>query len=276
MLRPPFDALVALLSRRRVVALTGAGISTESGIPDYRGPETRRRARNPIVGRAFLESELLRRRYWARAAVGWHRFGRAAPNLAHTALAELEHAGALSGVITQNVDRLHHRAGSRRVVELHGNLHEVHCLSCGLVEPRDSVQLRLLHENPGWLERPAEFAPDGDADLDEPGLERFVAPRCLECAGALKPRVVFFGETVPRSVVDAAFGLLAEAEALLVVGTSLAVYSGYRFVRAAVERELPIALVNLGESRGAEHAAVHLEARAGDVLPRLVSALRDA
>jgi NAD+-dependent protein deacetylase sirtuin 4 len=277
-LAPQLAALAALLSGRRVVALTGAGISTESGIPDYRGPETRRRARNPIQGRAFVESEALRRRYWARAAIGWHRFGRAAPNSAHTALAELEQAGSLAGVITQNVDRLHHRAGSRRVVELHGTLHEVRCLSCGLVEARASVQSRLLEANPGWLERSAELAPDGDADLDEPGLEHFIPPRCLDldCGGALKPSVVFFGETVPRPVVDEAFALLAEAEALLVVGTSLAVYSGYRFVRAAAERRLPIALVNLGETRGAEHAAVHVEARAGDVLPKLAEALRSA
>ncbi len=266
-------ALASLLGTRRFVALTGAGISTESGIPDYRGPETRRRARNPIQGRAFVESEALRRRYWARAAVGWQRFGGAAPNPAHGALAALERSGSLIGIITQNVDRLHHRAGSLRVVELHGTLHEVRCLVCGLVEPRAAVQTRLLEENPGWLERASELAPDGDADLDEAGLDRFVAPRCLDCGGALKPCVVFFGENVPRPVVDEAFALLGAAEALLVVGSSLAVYSGYRFVRAAAERKLPIALVNLGETRGAEHAAVHVEARAGEVLPALAGAL---
>jgi NAD-dependent SIR2 family protein deacetylase len=267
------EALAALLTRRRFVALTGAGCSTESGIPDYRGPETQRRARNPIQGREFGRSAEIRRRYWARAVVGWERFSKAAPNPAHIALAELEQGGALKAIITQNVDGLHHAAGSRHVIELHGTLGEVTCLACGEVEPRASLQERLLEENPGWLSLAAEIAPDGDADLPAEHVSRFAVAPCLTCQGPLKPRVVFFGENVPRPIVDAAFALVDEAEALLVVGSSLAVFSGYRFVRRAAERRIPIAMVNLGPARGDELCAVRVDGKAGEVLPWLVSRL---
>lgn len=265
--------LADLLRGRRIAVLTGAGCSTESGIPDYRGPETARRARNPIQGREFHRSADVRRRYWARAVVGWDRFSRARPNAAHVALARWEATGLLSGLITQNVDGLHQAAGHQSLVELHGTLAEVVCLSCAAVEPRHAVQARLLAANPGWLRLAAEMAPDGDADLPAEHVDGFQVAGCQSCDGALKPRVVFFGENVARPVVDDAFGILHAADALLVVGSSLAVFSGYRFVVRAAERGIPIAMVNLGAARGEEKCAVRVEGKAGEVLPALVEAL---
>jgi len=264
--------LVTLLQGRRFVALTGAGCSTESGIPDYRG-EGRAGPRNPIQHDAFLRRADVRQRYWARATVGWVRFSGARPNPAHRALATLEASGCLAGIITQNVDRLHHAAGSRRVVELHGALAEVRCLSCGSVEPRAEVHQRLLAENPGWLERIAVPSPDGDADLPDGAVAAFRVVPCARCGGTLTPNVVFFGGTVGESTLGAAWALFGEGEALLVVGSSLAVYSGFRFARRAHELGLPVALVNDGPTRADELAEVRIAARAGDVLPTLAEAL---
>lgn len=268
------ERLASILRGRRVVALTGAGCSTESGIPDYRGPEASKKTRNPIQGPAFIANAELRRRYWARAVIGWQRFRQAAPNLAHRALAACEERGLLSGVITQNVDGLHQAAGSRRVVELHGSLSEVSCLDCGAIEAREALQARLLSLNPGVLSLAAEAAPDGDADLLSADVERFQLAACQRCDGPLKPRVVFFGETVPRPVVEDAFSLLDDAEVLLVVGTSLAVFSGYRFVLRAEQRGMPIAIVNMGEVRGESLASVKVDGAAGQVLPALFDALQ--
>jgi NAD-dependent SIR2 family protein deacetylase len=267
------DRLIALLAGRRVAVLTGAGCITESGIPDYRGPETRRRARNPVKYRAFLGDEEARRRYWARAVVGWPRMASARPNAAHHALAAMEQRGVVCGLVTQNVDRLHHAAGSAGAIELHGALAEVRCMGCGAISPRDELQQRLLALNPGWAEQHAEIAPDGDAELPAVLVARFRVADCLACGGVLKPNVVFFGETVPRDVVERAYRVVDEADALLVVGSSLAVFSGYRFVRRASDRGIPIAIVNLGESRGDAHAQVIVQQRAGDVLPKLAAAL---
>jgi NAD+-dependent protein deacetylase sirtuin 4 len=267
------DALIALLRGRRVAVLTGAGCSTESGIPDYRGPGTRERARNPIQHRAFISDPLTRARYWARSAIGWPRFASVAPNGAHRAIAALETAGHLTGLITQNVDRLHHEAGSRDVIELHGALAEVRCLACEAREHRDDLQRRILELNPAFSERSAELAPDGDAELPIEAVRDFRAPACLTCGGILKPDVVFFGDNVPRARVDRAFAVADAAEVLLVVGSSLAVYSGYRFVLRAAERGQRIAIVNLGETRGDSHAHVRVDARAGDVLPTVARAL---
>ena len=266
------EALAELAERlrgRRVVALTGAGVSTESGIPDYRSPGALARVRRPIHGPDFVRSAALRQRYWARAMVGWERFGRALPGAAHRALARLEASGLVTGLITQNVDRLHHAAGSRRVVELHGALADVVCLGCGALEERDAVQGRMREANGRWLDDAARLAPDGDAELDDDDVAAFAPPECLECRGALKPRVVFFGDNVPRAVVDEAFGMLEEGDALLVAGTSLAVFSGYRFLRRAVERAIPIAIVNRGPVRGEEHAVLKIEASTGAVLDAL-------
>jgi NAD-dependent deacetylase sirtuin 4 len=267
------ERLVALVAGHRLVALTGAGCSTESGIPDYRGAGTPAPARTPIQHDAFLRRPEVRQRYWARATVGWARFSRARPNAAHRALAALEEAGVLAGVITQNVDRLHHEAGSRRVVELHGALADVLCLDCGAVEPRAELQDRLLAVNPGWLDRAAAMAPDGDAELPASEVATFEVVGCGTCGGTLKPDVVFFGGNVGEPTLARAWALFEEATALLVVGSSLAVYSGFRFVRRASERGLPIAMVNLGPTRGDELAQALLAGRAGEVLPQLVARL---
>lgn len=267
------DALARMLRGRRVVALVGAGCSTASGIPDYRGPETRRRARNPIQFRTFIGDDEGRQRYWARAVVGWPRFAASQPNAAHRSLAALEHAGVVRGLITQNVDRLHHAAGSRRVVELHGALHEVSCLACGEIETRESLQRRLLALNPGWERARAEAAPDGDAELSGDLVRRFVVAGCRACGGNLKPRVVFFGENVPADVTADAWALFDEAEVLLVVGSSLTVFSGYRFVRRAAKRGVPVAIVNLGATRGDPQATLRVDDRVEAVLPALARAL---
>jgi NAD-dependent SIR2 family protein deacetylase len=269
------NALVALLRGRRLVALTGAGLSTDSGIPDYRSPEALARPRTPIQGPDFRRSERVRRRYWARAVIGWERFSGAQPNAGHRALAELEAAGVLSDVITQNVDRLHHAAGSRRVIELHGALAEVECLGCGAIEPRAQVQARMLAVNPDWLAQhgAGPDAPDGDAEIAADETDRFALATCLACAGALKPKVVFFGENVARAIVEDAFARVDAAGALLVVGSSLTVFSGYRFLLRAHERGIPIAIVNHGPVRGEDRAALKLDARLGAVLPHLASAL---
>jgi NAD+-dependent protein deacetylase sirtuin 4 len=260
------------LRGRRVVALTGAGVSTESGIPDYRSPEAAQRTRRPIHGPDFVRSAELRRRYWARAMVGWERFRCARPGPAHLALARLEATGVVVGVITQNVDRLHHAAGSHRVTELHGALAEVICLGCGALEDRDTVQRRMRDTNRVWFGGAAYVAPDGDAHLPDDAVAGFEPPSCEDCGGPLKPRVVFFGENVARSVVDEAFARLDEADALLVAGTSLAVFSGYRFLRRAAERGIAIAIVNRGPVRGEDHARIKIEASTGVVLEELAQA----
>jgi NAD-dependent deacetylase sirtuin 4 len=270
---PDVGALVRLLRGRRTVVLTGAGCSTESGIPDYRGPGTRARARNPIQHMEFLSRPEVRARYWARSLIGWPRFSQARPNAAHHALAALERDGHVLGLITQNVDRLHHAAGSTRIIELHGALAEVRCLSCGQREPRVELQERLLALNPGFVEQQVELRPDGDAELPLEAVRSFRVADCTSCGGAMKPDVVFFGDNVPRPTVEAAFAMLEEGDALLVVGSSLAVFSGYRFVLRASERHMPIAMINIGESRGDELADVRVETRAGEVLPQLAEAL---
>jgi NAD-dependent SIR2 family protein deacetylase len=264
-------ALAELLRGRRVVALTGAGCSTESGIPDYRG-EGRPRRRSPVQYREFVGSEATRRRYWARSLAGWPTIAAAEPNDAHRALAALEERGTVAGVITQNVDGLHRAAGSRRVVELHGALARVRCLGCGALAARAELQDRLRAANPGWTATPSA-APDGDADLEDAAFQDFVLAACRRCGGVLKPDVVFFGENVPRPVAEAAWTLFDEAELLLVVGSSLAVFSGYRFVIRAAERGIPVAIVNLGPTRADDRAALRLDGRAGEVLATLARSL---
>ncbi len=267
--------LVQLVRGRRVVALTGAGCSTESGIPDYRGPDTPPRARPPIQHREFIDHAAVRQRYWARSVLGWLRFSAAQPNPAHAALAELEQRGVVAGVITQNVDGLHGAAGSRAVVELHGALARVRCLTCLAVTARDALQARLLAANPDWLERTrsAQLAPDGDADLPDDLVAGFTVIDCEACGGTMMPDVVFFGGSVPRATLDAAWQLFDRAEVLLVVGSSLTVFSGFRFVRRAAERGVPVGILNRGPTRGDPHATVRLDARAGAALPALVHAL---
>jgi NAD+-dependent protein deacetylase sirtuin 4 len=264
---------VECLRDRRLAVLTGAGCSTESGIPDYRGPNAPRRSRPPLQYREFMDSVAARQRYWARSTLGWPAFSRAAPNAAHHALAELERQGRLLTLITQNVDRLHHKAGSQAVIELHGALERVKCLGCATIEPRSELQERLLHQNPGWLESAAVLAPDGDAELPLDVTRGFRVVDCQGCGGVLKPDVVFFGESVARPVVEQAYSGVAAADALLVVGSSLTVFSGFRFVKRAAELGKPVVIVNLGSSRGDPLAAVRVKASAGELLPALARAL---
>jgi NAD-dependent SIR2 family protein deacetylase len=263
------NALVELLRGKRVCVLTGAGISTESGIPDYRGPTAPVRKRPPIQHRDFVEQPHTRARYWARSMLGWPRFRDFAPNSAHHALAKWDR---LTGLITQNVDRLHQKAGHEEVVELHGALAEVRCLACPTRLDRDELQLTLEQLNPQALAWSYTLFADGDADLPDEVVEDFVVPPCA-CGGVLKPDVVFFGDSVPRPRVDLAFSRLDAAEALLVVGSSLTVFSGYRFVLRAKERGMPVAVLNLGPTRADGDAVVKLEGRAGEVLPALISQL---
>jgi len=267
-------ALAALVrdAEGEVVVLTGAGVSTESGIPDYRSPEALTRVRRPVQGPEFVRSAALRQRYWARAMAGWERFRSAEPNGAHHALARLEQRGHMRALITQNVDRLHHVAGSVHVVELHGALAEVVCLACGAIEPRDALQIRMKALNPEWLLSPAPMAPDGDAELAAEDMQRFVVPVCESCGGVLKPKVVFFGDNVAKDIVDAAYAEVERSRLLLVAGTSLTVFSGYRFLRRAAEKKIPIAIVNRGPVRGEEHATLKLESSTGATLSALVSA----
>jgi NAD-dependent SIR2 family protein deacetylase len=253
--------------------LTGAGCSTESGIPDYRGPETKHRPRNPIQHREFVTSEATRRRYWARSAIGWPRMAGARPNAAHHAIAALEAAGHLTGLITQNVDRLHTKAGSRDVLELHGALAEVRCLDCNAREAREALQRRILELNPSLATREVTIAPDGDADLPADVIEGMHVPPCLLCGGVLMPDVVFFGGSVPKDRVESAFAKVEAARALVVVGSSLTVFSGYRFVLRARDRGIPVAIVNRGESRGDPHAALRIDAMAGELLPAVLEQL---
>lgn len=267
--------LVDLLRGRRVAVLSGAGCSTESGIPDYRGPDGRFRAREPMRYAEFMGSWEARRRYWARSAVGWLRFQGADPNPAHEALARLEAAGVVSGVITQNVDGLHQAAGSRRVVELHGSLATVRCMDCGDRIDRAALQEHLVDLNPvlGQEADGIEIAPDGDADVPHGLVRDFRVPDCLYCDGVLKPDVVFFGENVPRSKVEAAWKLFEASDLLLIVGSSLAVFSGRRFAYRAQKEGVPVAIVNVGHTRADEMARIKVEAKVGGVLPRVADAL---
>lgn len=262
-------ALQRLLENKRVCVLTGAGISTESGIPDYRGPTAPPRKRPPIQHREFVNDAHTRARYWARSLLGWPRFRDFQPNAAHHALARWS---AVTGVITQNVDRLHHKATQRDVLELHGALADVLCMNCGARQARDELQRALEAANPRALESRHTLLPDGDADLPDALVDGFHVPAC-GCGGVLKPDVVFFGDSVPRPRVEAAYALLDAAEVLFVVGSSLTVFSGYRFVLRAKERGMPVALMNVGPTRADADATVKLDAWAAQALPELIASL---
>ena len=262
---------VRLLRGRRIAVLTGAGVSTDSGIPDYRSPRARPR-RAPMDHDTFVRDASARRRYWARSAAGWPRVDEARPNEAHHALARLEAAGVAVGVITQNVDGLHQAAGSRRVVELHGSLAWTRCLGCATRTPRRWVQREIGRRNPGHP-LDARLAPDGDAELPEGLVEGFSVPPCPACGGVLMPDVVFFGGTVPRETVEAAWALFDDADALLVAGSSLAVYSGYRFVVRAEREARPTALLTRGPTRADGRVTLKVDAPLGTALPALAEAL---
>jgi NAD-dependent SIR2 family protein deacetylase len=267
------ERLAALVAGGGVVALSGAGMSTDSGIPDYRGPGGAQRRHAPMTYREFVSDHQARQRYWARGHIGWRHVTRARPNASHMALAALERGGWVSGLITQNVDGLHPAAGSRNVVELHGNLAHTVCLDCGGVGSRRRLADRLDARNPDVEPQPTPIAPDGDAELGRTSERAFVVAPCAVCGGVLKPDVVFFGERVPRDRVDRSFAMLGEARTLLVVGSSLTVMSGYRFVIRARKSGTPVAIVNRGPTRGDADAVVRIDAGLADVLPRLVEVL---
>ena len=265
-------AVADLLRGRSWVALTGAGMSTDSGIPDYRGPTSVRAT--PMQYSEFVGSTDAQRRYWARSHLGWRRIGRAHPNPGHRALADLEAAG-LAGVITQNVDGLHSAAGSTRVINLHGDIATVVCLECGDRSARSELQRRLTSANPK-LEQPqvlqhAELRPDGDAIAKDWHQFRLVG--CMQCGGRLKPDVVFFGESVPKSRVEAAYALMQRAEILVVLGSSLTVMSGLRFVRHNAKLQRPVVIINRGSTRGDELASVKIEGGCSETLTELRATL---
>jgi NAD-dependent SIR2 family protein deacetylase len=243
-------ALRQFLARsERLFILTGAGCSTESGIPDYRDGEGAWKRAQPVQFRSFMEEEPTRQRYWARSMIGWRRVDRAQPNDAHRALAQLEREDRVERLVTQNVDGLHQAAGSSGVIDLHGRLALVRCMVCGHRLPRGEMQADLVRHNTDWSDLEAASAPDGDADLDTREFSGFYVPACPVCGGILKPDVVFFGESVPPERVAASMSHLEHCDAVLVVGSSLMVYSGYRFVHAAAQRGKPIAAINLGRTR---------------------------
>jgi NAD-dependent SIR2 family protein deacetylase len=269
------DRLRGWIARHgRVFALTGAGCSTGSGIPDYRDDDGEWKRRPPVMIQAFRTQEAVYRRYWARAYAGWPRFTAALPNDAHRAFAAWERSGTLLQLVTQNVDRLHQRAGSRAVIDLHGRLDVVLCLGCGERTSRADLQAVMAGANQSW-QPAAVTAPDGDADVDAAVVESFAAPRCHRCGGLLKPDVVFFGENVPADCYAHAREALASADAILVAGSSLMVYSGFRFVRLAHEAGVPIAIVNRGRTRGDDLAELKVEGEVGATLLDAVGALAE-
>lgn len=276
---PPLSIEIADLAERLkagpALVLSGAGLSTESGIPDYRSPEALARPREPMRYQAFVAEEAARQHYWARSHVGWRSMRSVEPNAGHHAVTELQRLGVVTAVLTQNVDGLHQRAGSSNVVELHGSLARVRCLNCRRAEPMASFQRRLQHLNPGYALRAAQLNPDGDVELDETDTRGFRLANCLNCGGPLKTDVVFFGENVPAAVVDQAWQLLDDAESLLVLGSSLTVFSGYRFAERAHRDGKEVLIINDGPTRADELAALKLEGRLGVLLPALVTELRD-
>jgi NAD-dependent SIR2 family protein deacetylase len=251
---------------QRLFVLTGAGCSTNSGIPDYRDAHGNWKRPQPVTFQAFMGDELTRQRYWARSLIGWRRFGQAKPNATHRALARLGAEGRCELLVTQNVDRLHQAAGTRGVVDLHGRLDLVRCMGCERRIPRADFQHEMGDLNAEWLTLDAADAPDGDADLESADFAAFRMPSCRACGGMLKPDVVFFGENVPRDVVATSQHHLAQADAMLIVGSSLMVYSGFRFVRQAAERGIPIAAVNLGRTRADDLLTLKVEQACEDAL----------
>jgi NAD-dependent SIR2 family protein deacetylase len=269
-----FDALLRMVDRsRRLVVLSGAGCSTESGIPDYRDTEGNWKRTPPMQYQEFTGSHAARQRYWARALIGWRQFRDIAPNKAHQVLARLEGAGRIDCVITQNVDGLHQRAGNINVIDLHGRIDAVDCLRCRLSFAREQIQTELQQLNQKWATLDAVMAPDGDALLTDMDFKEFRLVACQHCNGPLKPAVVFFGEKVPPDRVSRAFEAVNLADALLVVGSSLMVFSGYRFVRAAIERRLPVGIINLGKTRADTEVDIKVEMPCAGVLELLEKCL---
>ncbi len=271
---PSVDVLIEyVLGYRRLFVLTGAGCSTASGIPDYRDQQGRWKHRQPVMYQDFLRSEAVRQRYWARSLLGWPQIDRARPNNAHRALATLEAGGHIHQLVTQNVDGLHQQAGSRRVTDLHGRLDMIECLNCRRTISRALFQVVLQDLNPELHAHTAATAPDGDANVNDLEFVTVRVPDCRHCSGVLKPTVTFFGEAVPRARVAHAYRCLQECDAMMVVGSSLMVFSGYRFCRAAGEQGKPIAVINLGRTRADAELTLKLNDDCGRVLTALVARL---
>nr|XP_020453695.1 NAD-dependent protein lipoamidase sirtuin-4, mitochondrial isoform X2 [Monopterus albus] len=254
---------------RRLFVITGAGLSTESGIPDYRSEGVglySRTDRRPMQHVEFVQSAKSRQRYWARNFVGWPLFSSRQPNSAHKALQQWEEKGKLHWLVTQNVDALHSKAGQKRLTELHGCSHRVMCLGCGAISMREELQRRFVALNPGWRAQAGAVAPDGDVFLEDKQVLHFRVPSCEHCGGILKPEVTFFGDTVKKATVQFVHDRLAESDTVLVVGSSLQVYSGYRFVLAASDRKMPVAILNIGPTRADHLAELKVNGRCGEVL----------
>jgi NAD-dependent SIR2 family protein deacetylase len=263
------------IAEGNVVVLSGAGLSTESGIPDYRGPSGAARRTQPMTYQAFTRDPVARRRYWARSHLGWRTIGDARPNAGHRAVADLQTMAALDGIITQNVDGLHQSGGARDVVELHGNLARIVCLDCGARTPRTEMAARLSAANPDFSAVAAAVNPDGDVELDDAELDGFRVVDCTACGGMLKPDVVYFGENVPADRVSRSFALVCTARTLLVLGSSLTVMSGRRFVLRAAKEGIRVAIVNQGVTRGDPFAGLIVDAPLGVVLPAAASRVAD-
>ena len=271
------EELQAVIQAGGVLVLSGAGMSTGSGIPDYRGPNgAYSRGHQPMTYQDFLRNEGGRRRYWARSHVGWTRFSQAKPNAAHVAIAQMEQSGFIDSVITQNVDGLHQSAGSDRVIDLHGRLNRVICLSCGALQDRSVIHERLVEVNPDFSTYVERINPDGDYEIPDEQLVDFDIVSCLECQGILKPDVVYFGESVPVERVSVAFELVNQSSTLLVLGSSLMVYSGRRFVEHAHKNGKTVVIINQGETRCDHIADIRPDADVVDVAPNLMDQIRSA
>jgi NAD-dependent SIR2 family protein deacetylase len=266
--------LAGWIADGNVVVLSGAGLSTESGIPDYRGPSGAARRTQPMTYQAFTRDPVARRRYWARSHLGWRTIGDARPNAGHRAVARFQGMAVLDGIITQNVDGLHQAGGARDVVELHGNLARIVCLDCGDRTPRSEIADRLTAANPDFSAVAAAVNPDGDVELDDAELDGFRVVDCTACGGMLKPDVVYFGENVPADRVSRSFALVCAARTLLVLGSSLTVMSGRRFVLRAAKEGIRVAIVNQGVTRGDPHAGLIVDAPLGVVLPAVADTVR--
>ncbi|MFJ4495610.1 NAD-dependent protein deacetylase [Pseudomonas atacamensis] len=274
-IREHLDMLLQAMADDKFLILTGAGISTPSGIPDYRDSDGVRRGRQPMMYQEFLAAPESRRRYWARAMLGWPRVRKARPNAAHEALATLQQRGRISDLITQNVDTLHDQAGSHDVIELHGSLHRVLCLDCGQRSERDAIQQQMETHNPYLSGVDAVQAPDGDTLLDPAFEARFQVPQCPHCAGErMKPDVVFFGENVAQPTAARALAAAENAAGLLVVGSSLMAYSAFRLCRVIAERGKPLMAINLGKTRADDLLDLKIEGSCEELLPWLVEELR--
>ncbi|MFK8016324.1 MAG: NAD-dependent protein deacetylase [Gammaproteobacteria bacterium] len=260
---------------KKLLVLTGAGVSTRSGIPDYRDEKGDWKRSAPMQFNDFVGNAASRQRYWARSMIGWPRVKLADPNDAHRALSALERSGHIQMLVTQNVDRLHQRAGSRHVIDLHGRLDQVECLDNKHVQSRDSYQAQLMAANPSWQSMEATTAPDGDADLDDVDFGSFVVAPCVTCGNVVKPKVVFYGESIPREVTLAANAALDDADALLVIGSSLMVFSGFRFARTMSQTGRPVAMLNRGVTRADDLLDLKIEADIARTLASLNHEMRE-